>query len=1046
MNAGAPILPADSPLMLFLENCNLAVAMLDKDLRYIHVTRGWRELYQLGERELIGLRHADVVPVSASWLDQYRACLNGETIIVEEDQLSSLDGVPRYVRRNLRPWRDEDGNIAGVVIEKVPITDEKLSREAYENQSAFLQGVLESIEDGIVACNANGELTLFNAATRRFHGIDQEALPPSEWAEHYDLFEPDGETLMNMERVPLFRALQGERVQRQEMMILAKGQKPRRLLANATVLYDSSGEKLGAMASMHDVTEQKMVEEALRESEARYRRFFNQAPAMLQSYDSDGRLITASDRWLEVMGYARAEVIGTDVSSFLTPDSYKFAMEVVGPKVWAGESVSDVELLAVKRNGEKIDILMSALPELDSERNFLGLLAVVNDVTQRREAEARQQRAETERRQYQKELELILDNVPVKIFLKDDQNNIIRLNKAAADSIGMSVDEATGASVYELLPAVAKQYHEDDLAVIQSGEPRLGMIDRYQPLGSGQGWARTDMVPYIDKDTGEKFVFSSVHDISDQKNAELALRESENRYRDLYNDTPAMLQSFDKCGVLLSVSDYWLASMGYTREEVIGRNLLEFLTPESVELVESTVGPKLFASKAVFDTEGQFVKKSGEILDVLVYIVPQLNDKGEYESGLAVTTDITERKQTERNFLQAQKMESIGQMTGGLAHDFNNILGVVMGNLELIKRQLSADPKLEQRIDAALSAATRGAELNKRLLAFARRQHLAPVVIAPTPLLRDMTELLQSTVTEQIQVDVRVAQDLPKVKVDPSQLESAILNLSVNARDAIGQSGTITIEAKVEELDGSESDTLGVPNSGLYVVIAVSDDGSGIAPGDMPLVFEPFFTTKGVGQGSGLGLSMVYGFIKQSGGVVRVHSDIGAGTKVRMYLPVEPGEVETSSQSTPVSTDLGLVNGGLVNGDLVNGDFAKRQTILLVEDQTDVRDMAVALLEDLGYRVLPVASPADALGVIDSQGEVDLLFTDIVMPGALDGTALANEARAKKPSLPVLFTSGYAERAVFDEGDFNAADHLLAKPYRADQLADAVARALGQRS
>ncbi|MEM6302283.1 MAG: PAS domain S-box protein, partial [Pseudomonadota bacterium] len=991
MNADAPVLTTDSPLSLFLKNCNLAVAMLDGDLRYLHVTRGWRELYRLGERELVGLRHDEVVSLPTSWLDQYRACLEGESITVEEDELSSVDGGPSYVRRSLRPWRDERGRIAGVVIENVPITDEKLSREAYENQSAFLQGVLESIEDGIVACDASGELTLFNAATRRFHGIDQEALPPSEWAEHYDLFEPDGNTLMSMDRVPLFRALQGERVQRQEMMILAKGQKPRRLLANATVLYDSSGEKLGAMASMHDVTEQKAVEDALRESEARYRRFFGQAPAMLQSYDSEGHLVTASDRWLEVMGYTRAEVIGTHISAFLTADSYQYSMEKIGPRVWAGESVSDVELLAVKRDGEKMDVLMSALPELDTEGKFLGLLAVITDITQRKEAEARQQRAEAERRQYQKELELILENVPVKIFLKDDQNNIIRLNKAAAESIGMSVEDATGASVYELLPEVAKQYHEDDLAVIQSGEPRLGMIDRYQPLGSAQGWARTDMVPYIDKDTGEKFVFASVHDISDQKNAELALRESEERYRSLYNDTPAMLQSFDKRGVLLSVSDYWLESLGYTRDEVIGRSLMDFLTPESVERVRKTVGPKLLASKAVFDTEGQFVKKSGEILDVLVYIVPQLNEKGQYQSGLAVTTDITERKQTERNFLQAQKMESIGQMTGGLAHDFNNILGVVMGNLELIKRQLGGDPKLEKRIDAALSAAARGAELNKRLLAFARRQHLAPVVIAPTPLLRDMTELLQSTVTEQIQVNVQIAEDLPKVRVDPSQLESALLNLSVNARDAIGQSGVITIEAAVAELDGNESDTLGVPHSGTYVVIAVSDDGSGIAPEAMPLVFEPFYTTKEVGQGSGLGLSMVYGFIKQSGGVVRVASEVGVGTKVRMYLPVDPGELETISSSAPASTDIA---------------FARGQTILLVEDQTDVRDMAVALLEELGYQIVSVASPKEALEVIDSNAEIDLLFTDIVMPGALDGTALASEARAKKPSLPVLFTSG----------------------------------------
>jgi signal transduction histidine kinase len=374
-------------------------------------------------------------------------------------------------------------------------------------------------------------------------------------------------------------------------------------------------------------------------------------------------------------------------------------------------------------------------------------------------------------------------------------------------------------------------------------------------------------------------------------------------------------------------------------------------------------------------------------------------------------------RRSEAALRQAQKMEAIGQLTGGLAHDFNNLIGIILGNLDLLAERYGLQTEERTLIDPAIQAAERGAELTRQLLAFSRRQPLAPKLTRLLPVLETTAQLLRRTLGEAITLELRVSDPLWPVLIDVSQLESALLNLSVNARDAMPNGGRLTVEASNIVIDERlvELNLEVVP--GDYVLIAVSDTGCGMTAEVLAHVFEPFFTTKGNG-GTGLGLSMVHGFLRQSGGHTRIYSETGHGTTVRLYLPRgQEGLVPEAETPRPEPLPRG------------------HETILVVEDNKGIRDLALRYLQSLGYRTIPAVDGASALEIIKGGTPIDLLFTDVVMPGGMDGRALADAARRQRPGLRILFTSGFtaAAAAAVTESQFGA--NLLSKPYRKGELA-----------
>jgi PAS domain S-box-containing protein len=397
------------------------------------------------------------------------------------------------------------------------------------------------------------------------------------------------------------------------------------------------------------------------------------------------------------------------------------------------------------------------------------------------------------------------------------------------------------------------------------------------------------------------------------------------------------------------------------------------------------------------------------------------------ERTRALEESEAERRKTEALLHQSQKMEAVGKLTGGVAHDFNNLLQVIAGNLQLLQREVEGNERAMNRVQTAARAVDRGAKLASQLLSFARRQPLQPLVVNLNRLVRGMDELLRRTLGEDVQLETSTAGGLWNTAIDPNQLENVVLNLAINARDAMENNGRLTIEVSNAVLDDRYCRMHPEVLPGQYVLLAVSDTGSGMTPEVMERAFEPFFTTKPEGRGTGLGLSMVYGFVKQSGGHIKLYSELGHGTTIKLYLP---RAMEAESADAKVVT--GPIEGGT-------------ETILVVEDDAEVRATVVEMVSELGYRVLKAVDAQSALVVLQSGVPIELLFTDVVMPGPVRSPELARQAKALIPDIEVLFTSGYTENAIVHGGRLDPGVQLLSKPYSREDLARKLRQLLDNR-
>ncbi|MEP9357494.1 ATP-binding protein [Sphingomonas sp. KR3-1] len=478
----------------------------------------------------------------------------------------------------------------------------------------------------------------------------------------------------------------------------------------------------------------------------------------------------------------------------------------------------------------------------------------------------------------------------------------------------------------------------------------------------------------------------------------------------------------DAKGIWRNVSPAWTEILGWSEEELIGRTSQWMEHPDDVQRTREEIDD-LAHGELTLRFENRFRGKDGKYRWFSWTAVP------EGELLYCVARDITAEREAaasleaaEEALRQSQKMETVGQLTGGVAHDFNNLLQIVTGNLDILQRNLPDDsPRLVRAAGAAMNGAQRAAVLTQRLLAFSRRQPLAPERIDPNRLIASMSDLLHRSLGETIEMEIVQAGRLWPVEVDANQLENALLNLAVNARDAMPGGGKLTIETANTHLDANYTARDAEMTPGQYVLISVSDTGSGMDAETLNRAFEPFFTTKEVGRGTGLGLSMVYGFIKQSGGHIRIYSEPGQGTTVKIYLPRYFGEAPEAPAPAPVEHAPAAANA---------------ETILVCEDDENVRAYTVDVLRELGYRVIEAGDGPAALAALDAEpGRIDLLFTDVVLPRGMTGAVLAAEAQRRRPALKVLFTTGYARNAIVHHGRLDPGVQLLPKPFTYGDLA-----------
>jgi signal transduction histidine kinase len=457
-------------------------------------------------------------------------------------------------------------------------------------------------------------------------------------------------------------------------------------------------------------------------------------------------------------------------------------------------------------------------------------------------------------------------------------------------------------------------------------------------------------------------------------------------------------------------------------------NRYELYRPDGVSRVSLAESPFFRAVKGeqVDGLELAFCARGEETRARIVLSARPIRDANSAPKGAVfVLRDVTQAAEIERQLRQSQKMDAIGQLTGGIAHDFNNLLTVITGTIEILAEGVADRPKLAAIAEMINEAATRGADLTQQLLAFARRQPLQPHETDINGLLIDTARLLRPTLGEHIEIESMLHDDAWRIMVDRSQLSTAVINLALNARDAMPGGGKLVVETANVVLDEAYARANPEVVPGPYVMVAVSDSGSGIPAAIREKVFEPFFTTKGVGKGTGLGLSMVYGFVKQSGGHIKIDSEEGQGTTIKLYLPRVHQEAATSSGQEAAA----IAQGG-------------SETILVVEDDALVRGYVVAQLQSLGHRTLAAGSGVEALAIVDGGAEFDLLFTDVIMPGGMNGRQLAEEVAKRRPFVKVLYTSGYAENALLHHGRLDPGVVLLNKPYRKSELARKVREVL----
>ena len=612
------------------------------------------------------------------------------------------------------------------------------------------------------------------------------------------------------------------------------------------------------------------------------------------------------------------------------------------------------------------------------------------------------------------------------IYMLDASGVVISWNPGAERFMGYSKVDAVGRHFSEFYPEEDREAGAPLKALKAAAELGRSEAEGWRVRKDGaRFWAHVIIDP-VRKD-GELIGFAKItRDLTERKQAEKDLRRSEEQFRILVQGvSDYAIFLLDREGRVSSWNAGAQRIKGYLPHEIIGEHFSHFYSETDQAAGVPREGLATAARDGRWETEGWRVRKDGSQFWAHVLIDAIHDDAGEVIGFAKVTRDITERKQAQQQLeearealFQSQKMEAVGQLTGGVAHDFNNLLTVIIGGLETIQRsKLTDTPRVERAVDMALHAALRAAGLTSRLLAFSRKQPLSPTQTDLNLLVQNMTDLLHRTLGEQIELEGMLSPSLWAVEVDQNQLESAILNLAVNARDAMPGGGKLTLETANTTLDRTyaESDSEVVP--GQYTMVAVTDTGVGIPKESLRRVFEPFYTTKEVGQGTGLGLSMVYGFVKQSHGHVTIYSEPGEGTTVKLYFP----RLRAIEETFPIEQ-------------VAHPTGSEGEVVLVVEDNADVRNFSRLSLTELGYRVIEASDVETALAILKSDERIDLLFTDVVLPGR-SGRELADDASRVRPGLKVLYTTGYSRNAIVHNGRLDPNVQLLSKPFIFEQLA-----------
>jgi len=743
-------------------------------------------------------------------------------------------------------------------------------------------------------------------------------------------------------------------------------------------------------------------------------------------FDSTARLILCNDRYLQLYGLSHEGVKPGLTLRNLIDHRKKLGSFLGDPEQFCANIIATVS--QGKIASQSLDTCDGRTIRItDHPMANGGWVSTHEDITD-------QAMTETFLRESEARFAELFESAPDGLMLCDHKGVIQLVNGEANRIFGYDLDELVGKTIEMLIPEDLRERHLGLRSEFNKNPNRRAMGKAQQEL---KGLRKDGSVFPADicvsplMTNGERMFCAIVRDITDRRQ----LEEERNHNRELLN---LIIESVPSTIVLKDARDFRYVLInragekyyGIPRDQMIGRTAYDVLPKESADRITNLDRQSLKAGSQLIVDEHVLTNPSRGTRTAISNRRCILGDDGKPAYLLAVADDVTERKVTEQQLQQAQKMEAVGNLTGGVAHDFNNLLTIIIGNLDLLQDDVVDNPAAQHKVETILQASLRGADLARQMLAFSRRQPLQPKRIDVNEHLSRTVQLLTRTLGENVRIDLRLGADSWPVLVDQSQLEAAVVNIAINARDAMPRGGILTLETEKLHVDRDNVALSQVMSSGDYMIIKICDTGTGIPPDVLARVFEPFFTTKDPGKGTGLGLSMVYGFIKQSGGHITVDSEVGKGTTFKLYLP---RAVETDAQSyreESVAESQAPLTAGKV--------------ILAVDDNPVVRATVVAQLKEFGYEVIEADNAQAALEKLDGNEKVDLLFTDIVMPGGINGKELADKARAMHPNLKVLFTSGFPGAGLNDNIEFAEDEILLSKPYRKRDLALAIGKVLAR--
>jgi PAS domain S-box-containing protein len=1010
---------SQSLLRAVIDAIPAAITVKDRDGRFVSVNSYEADYHGQSVEWFTGKVLADMFDpeVAARIGARDRAVVeSGDLLEVEQIETVDRHGYLRTWVERKAPIRDESGAVTHVVTIDLDITERMRAEAASRHSEALLQAVINAVPALVSVTDADGRYVFVNAHSAAYHGHPPEWFPGKRIEE---VHRPDYAAML---RERDRRVLEGDRPPQsyEELYTEHDGRQTNWLSTDVAIRVGSGAPGYVVSVSL-DITERKQSESAVRESRNLLRAIIDAVPMTIHVKDVDGRYVLVNADMAAQVGQPKEWLIGKRAGQVF-PDEY--AVQILERErhiIATGEPTPLFEEEYRDHAGRASTWLARKVPLRDDRGEVKYIVSVGLDITDRKRAEATIRESQTL-------LRAIIDAVPATVTVKDLQGRYVVVNAYQARYIGRPIEWFEGRSVADVYPEeYLRTIGERDRAVAETGETQRFYETDYRGRdGQLSSWIGI-RAPIRDGEGNIRYIASVGLDITDRRRSELALEQSERRFRHLVETSDVVPYTWDvdsrrylyvgpqierMLGVrpdVLKYEEQWLAMIVPEDREVARQHAASFNENPHDEYFEYRV-----------------LRPNGQVAWVRDIIKIETRADGS-RVGFGFIFDITESKSREQQLAQAQKMDAVGKLTGGVAHDFNNLLTVILGSLELLELSVRDDPQGLARVRLASEAARRGADLTQRLLAFARQQMLAPRHVNLNECVANMGELLRRALGESVTIRMQLAPDLWPVRVDPTWLESAVLNLAVNARDAMPDGGTLTIETANQKFDETVSWQGTDIAPGRYVALLVSDTGTGMTPEVLARAFDPFFTTKEIGKGTGLGLSMVYGFVKQSGGHVRIYSEVGLGTTVKLHLPAlgPAGEGEQVELEAPQQAPAG------------------QETILVVEDDDSVRGTIVAMLQSLEYRVLMAGDGAAGLRAVEQHPEIAVLLTDVIMPGKLNGPTLAREATRRSPGIRVLYMSGYAENAFGPAGIQGTGSDLLAKPFSKADLARKIRDVIG---